>query len=281
MAVSKRLRFEIFKRDGNRCKICGRTPPDVTLHVDHVVPVALGGSDEPTNLRALCSDCNGGKSSVPADAALVEDVAADAARWSRAMQAAGDQINAEEDVLAGICEAVERAWRPRYMPSDARGSIYAFVKAGLCQEELVDLVNVAFSARGVDDRWSYFCGCCWKRIKKMQERASAIIASGSDAPPTDAGPKYVEAPLTITGSPTMWTTEDLDAFYLEKLSYAEEWCRETDFEATACRHITSGGGHCADALCMVQYATSIHWIAQVRQQEYASRAAELEEIIRG
>ncbi len=35
--------------------------PDVEITVDHVVPVALGGSDEPSNLAAACDACNGGK----------------------------------------------------------------------------------------------------------------------------------------------------------------------------------------------------------------------------
>jgi hypothetical protein len=61
--ISARLRYRIFKRDGFRCQICGRTQADdVTLHVDHRKSVADGGSDELENLQTLCSDCNLGKS---------------------------------------------------------------------------------------------------------------------------------------------------------------------------------------------------------------------------
>lgn len=74
MAVSRRLRFEILRRDGHTCRYCGAKAPEAALTVDHVIPVALGGGDEPNNLVAACSDCNSGKSSVPADAAVVEDV---------------------------------------------------------------------------------------------------------------------------------------------------------------------------------------------------------------
>lgn len=59
MAVSKRLRYEILRRDNHTCRYCGATAPDVKLTVDHVVPVALGGSDVPTNLVAACDACNG------------------------------------------------------------------------------------------------------------------------------------------------------------------------------------------------------------------------------
>jgi 5-methylcytosine-specific restriction endonuclease McrA len=71
MAVSKALRFQVLRRDGHACRYCGRTPPEVKLHVDHVVAVALGGADTPDNLVTACSECNGGKSAIPADAAMV------------------------------------------------------------------------------------------------------------------------------------------------------------------------------------------------------------------
>lgn len=60
--MSDKLRYSILKRDGFRCKICGRTADDgVKLHVDHIVPVSKGGETVPSNLRTLCEDCNWGK----------------------------------------------------------------------------------------------------------------------------------------------------------------------------------------------------------------------------
>lgn len=64
MTISTRTRFEVLKRDGFKCRYCGRTSMSVVLHVDHVVPVSGGGSDEPINLIAACADCNLGKSNV-------------------------------------------------------------------------------------------------------------------------------------------------------------------------------------------------------------------------
>lgn len=69
MSVSTRTRFEILKRDGFRCRYCGATAVGSVLHVDHVVPIAEGGSDDPANLIAACADCNLGKSSVPLEEA--------------------------------------------------------------------------------------------------------------------------------------------------------------------------------------------------------------------
>ena len=56
------LRYDIMKRDGFRCQLCGATASDgVTLHIDHIVPVSKGGKTVPSNLRTLCSRCNMGK----------------------------------------------------------------------------------------------------------------------------------------------------------------------------------------------------------------------------
>lgn len=41
MAVSKRLRFEILRRDNFQCRYCGAKAPDATLAVDHVTPKEL------------------------------------------------------------------------------------------------------------------------------------------------------------------------------------------------------------------------------------------------
>jgi 5-methylcytosine-specific restriction endonuclease McrA len=48
------LRDQILARDRWTCQRCGRRAD----HVDHVTPVAAGGTDHPANLRALCRACN-------------------------------------------------------------------------------------------------------------------------------------------------------------------------------------------------------------------------------
>lgn len=60
-SISKKLRFEVFKRDSFRCQYCGRNAPDVILEVDHIKPVAEGGKNTLLNLITSCRDCNRGK----------------------------------------------------------------------------------------------------------------------------------------------------------------------------------------------------------------------------
>ena len=59
--ISKKLRFEVFKRDNFTCQYCGRMSPDVVLQVDHINPVKEGGDNNIMNLITSCFDCNNGK----------------------------------------------------------------------------------------------------------------------------------------------------------------------------------------------------------------------------
>lgn len=61
-AVSKTMRFEVFKRDSFTCQYCGSKAPDVILQVDHITPVAAGGTNDVLNLVTSCQPCNSGKS---------------------------------------------------------------------------------------------------------------------------------------------------------------------------------------------------------------------------
>lgn len=58
--VPRRLRTEVFKRDGFRCVKCGCDDAAI-LHADHILPVALGGTTVLENLQTMCGPCNLGK----------------------------------------------------------------------------------------------------------------------------------------------------------------------------------------------------------------------------
>lgn len=70
--LTLRTRFQIMKRDGFRCQLCGVTAlgnPRLELEIDHKVPLSRGGTNNAINLWTLCRDCNQGKSDqeLPAD----------------------------------------------------------------------------------------------------------------------------------------------------------------------------------------------------------------------
>lgn len=60
-AISKSTRFRIFARDRFTCRYCGRQSDVVPLEVDHLIPVAQGGTNDDGNLITSCFDCNRGK----------------------------------------------------------------------------------------------------------------------------------------------------------------------------------------------------------------------------
>lgn len=75
-AMSKETRALILDRDGSTCQMCGAVageahPHDPSrttrLQIGHVIDKSQGGSDDPANLRALCSVCNEGASNVTLD----------------------------------------------------------------------------------------------------------------------------------------------------------------------------------------------------------------------
>jgi len=79
--INPQLRNEILERNGFTCQLCGAGPGDVDrfnpnrmvrLHIDHVLPISQGGTDDKENLRVLCSACNQGRSNVqpPSETAL-------------------------------------------------------------------------------------------------------------------------------------------------------------------------------------------------------------------
>jgi 5-methylcytosine-specific restriction endonuclease McrA len=70
--ISAKLRAEVLDRNGFTCQMCGLTPGEVDpstnrkvrLHIGHIKDKNLGGLDELSNLRSLCSTCNQGAKNI-------------------------------------------------------------------------------------------------------------------------------------------------------------------------------------------------------------------------
>jgi ATP adenylyltransferase len=59
--LSGSLRYEVLKRAGFRCELCGISADERAIEVDHILPRKHGGEDDLTNLQALCFKCNANK----------------------------------------------------------------------------------------------------------------------------------------------------------------------------------------------------------------------------
>ncbi|SKD35918.1 HNH endonuclease, putative [Mycobacteroides abscessus subsp. massiliense] len=244
MAVSKRLRFEVLRRDNHTCRYCGRSAPGVQLTVDHVVPVALGGTDTADNLVAACSDCNSGKSSAAPDQHLVAKVSDDSVRWAAALRQAAEENRLHDN--SAVYDAVISAWtsyRRDQIPKDYRQTIDQFLAAGLPADDIVQMAHVADAKPSIYNRWSYFCGCCWSRIRKLQERAQEIVA-GDLAPPR---------PLLTTS----WTRSDIRV----GVAFAEQCAEESRFAASSvyCKHKEPGDvpPYCDDPVCQIAWSVEV------------------------
>ncbi|MBL6456961.1 HNH endonuclease [Belnapia sp. T6] len=68
--VRPKVRYALLNARNYTCDACGRSPklhPGTVLHIDHVIPVSKGGTDDLSNLRVLCQVCNIGKGNRFAD----------------------------------------------------------------------------------------------------------------------------------------------------------------------------------------------------------------------
>lgn len=185
--VSRRLRYEVLRRDNYLCHYCGEGPPKVKLTVDAVIPEALGGTHkDPANLVTACEDCNGGKSSSSPDAPLVAAVAEDAARWAQAMRIAGEELLAKASEVTDAHAHFEQTWarygsgpERRPLPKDPawRQTITNLLAAGLPMGVLEECVEIAMGQRKVaeDGVFRYMCGIAWRRVRELRERAQGIV----------------------------------------------------------------------------------------------------------
>lgn len=181
MSVSKRVRFDVFKRDRFTCTYCGRKPPDVMLECDHVHPKCEGGTDDPANLTTSCADCNRGKSGKPLGSVVpaldemavlegMQEALERAYALRKATVAAEAQAAAEEEAvdtvvrwygdLLGDCQHIEDATLKRFVRS-------------LGLDEVRDAIEVTQSASSWKNltgwrEWKYFCGVCWTKIRDRE-----------------------------------------------------------------------------------------------------------------
>lgn len=180
MSVSKRLRFAVLQRDAFRCRYCGTTAAESELHVDHVVPRALGGTDEPDNLVTSCHSCNSGKSSVLLGSEIIPDVSADNARNALEVSAAiQTAFDAEDDAYAWF-EEEWAAWstkdgEPVPLPDTWRSSVSCWLKRGMEPEHITRCIEIGMRRPNLPlgDVYRYVCGVCWRTISD----AEAVVAA--------------------------------------------------------------------------------------------------------
>lgn len=178
MAVSKRLRFAVFQRDDHTCQYCGRHAGEdgCVLEIDHILPRALGGKDEPANLVTACRDCNVGKSSSIIEEPTVAAPTIDARRWANAIAEAAEERRTTAADEKAACEAFLHHWPWSYPPDEWRPSVAKFVRMGLCPDDIERVLLLATDRTfGFEHCWRYFCKVCWSEVDAIRVRAGELL----------------------------------------------------------------------------------------------------------
>lgn len=172
MAVSKRLRYEILRRDNHTCRYCGQSAPDVKLTVDHVLAVALGGKDEASNLVAACQDCNTGKSSTGVSEQLVEDVKDDAIRHAAMITYAYEVLVEKLDQADEYGHNFACNYGYDHLPDDWEITVHRWHRMGVPVEIPIYACRLVWAKPSYwteARRWRYLCGIVWNQIHAVDD----------------------------------------------------------------------------------------------------------------
>lgn len=176
--ASRKVRFDVFKRDGFTCQYCGRTPPAIMLELDHVIPKSRGGAEGIDNYITSCFDCNRGKGKHNLDA-----ITPGVAKTLELIKEKRKQLKAfnrlieqqEQQYEIGV-QAVNEAFCDNFsekIPTDKfnRTSTKRFLSL-LPLEKVKDAMFIACTKKSEDpeEALRYFCGICWNWIKRPETR---------------------------------------------------------------------------------------------------------------
>ncbi len=176
MAVSKKLRFEVFKRDGFRCAYCGKSPPEALLEADHIKPKSKKGKDDINNLITACFDCNRGKRNITLDKTpqqLVDNLAVlkekeeQFEKYQKLIRKIERRINKYMQLIENIFE--ETYTNKGFVDRFRHSSLRKFINS-LGQIEVQEAMYIACSKVSDDPERAirYFCGICWNKIRAKE-----------------------------------------------------------------------------------------------------------------
>lgn len=171
-SISKRLRFEVFKRDRFTCQYCSAKPPKVPLEIDHIHPVSKGGSNDIDNLITACFDCNRGKSDVELN--VVPPSLSDTLKRKRLAQEQYKDykrvLKEESEIIESEIDDVEMIYSVNFEDYVFKDRFRITVKRFIQElgiEEVIDAMEVACNKMYFNEQevLKYFCGVCWTKIR--------------------------------------------------------------------------------------------------------------------
>jgi len=170
-SLSKKTRFEVFKRDGFKCQYCGNNPPAVTLEVDHIEPVSKGGKDDSDNLITACFDCNRGKGATSLDnipatfsekTSMLKEREDQLAEYSKITKAVRARVTRQVNKINKIYKSYFEGWE---LNERFKSSLRSNFIDKLHISEMEEAMHKACcKTNDRDDSIKYFCGICWNKI---------------------------------------------------------------------------------------------------------------------
>jgi len=172
--ISKKVRFEIFKRDGFSCRYCNAKPPNTTLEIDHIVPVSKGGDNSDDNLITSCFNCNRGKSANTLDC-VTDSMAQKMERKKEALKQYKDYLNIlanEKKQIESDIDLIQDIYGLFFIgytfSVSFRLSVKGFIyKIGI-EECLTAMEKACKRNLSSEETTRYFCGICWAKIKENE-----------------------------------------------------------------------------------------------------------------
>lgn len=170
--ISKKVRFDVFKRDGFQCSYCGAHPSEIVLlEVDHVHPVAEGGTNDIDNLVTACFDCNRGKGAEPLSSipqSLEEKAAIVAEREGQIRayyQILELQKERKDEEAWSVADIFMQRFADDSISRDRMISIRMFLER-LNVFAVRESMEIACAKKyNEEPAFKYFCGVCWNKIK--------------------------------------------------------------------------------------------------------------------
>jgi hypothetical protein len=173
-SISKKLRFEVFKRDCFTCQYCSSKPPKVPLEVDHIIPVCKGGKNNIDNLITACFDCNRGKSgneltSIPKTILEKSQGKKVALLQYKEYQKILLKEKMQIELDINSVELIYNSVFSDYCFTDKfKISVKKFIKE-IGIESVIDAMETSCNRIYDEDKaLKYFCGICWNKIKENQ-----------------------------------------------------------------------------------------------------------------
>ena len=177
VALSKRTRFEIFKRDGFTCQYCGAQPPEVVLEVDHILPVANGGDNDPMNLVTSCFNCNRGKTdkqlerTAPRPDADLEWLASqqELAELRRYQVAKSERETVLKEIASQLQDTWFYAFNSKYAPGEQKLVKLMMQIPPEVIEKAIYIASDKKPGEYSEYQYRYMCGVCWNIVNEKEK----------------------------------------------------------------------------------------------------------------